>query len=489
MSSVVAPVDLAVVIALDEEFDVFLRLLGEEPEKERDDEHGGYYYLTKLATEDGGYTCVIRFVGEKGPSEALKATDRLIERWKPTTVVVLGICAALRDDLKLGDVVIAKQVDGYLQEVKAVPSKRGGFVFKHRGEVYRSDHIYLEEVKHLRHVHKSEFKEWLASMKCAMQKIPKKRSKRLSEEGLLGDEPSVERVHLASGPVLSAAKDFAEWLHGRDDSIKALEMETVGVVSSAQSRSAPVRFLAVRGVSDLGDERKKVFDAIGGGVIREYAMTAATSYFQLLVRLGIFARLAPKSANAVKPTSKSRDRETSFVKRPVDGRGGPPRTQSRTPKRPSAVLGRRKVATTRGPKGSDQTSSDDVRAEFDGLVRNAKQVLTDVGRVGTRALFSELCGDSWLPSQEAIDEYGDRIRKAQEDGYIADAWGDDGLAPNHEHPKIRKARKALHTLQKFMDSDAFAEVAGEIEDEDEIIVKITNREFFDRYLTKMSLIA
>ena len=44
---------------------------------------------------------------------------------------------------------------------------------------------------------------------------------------------------------------------------------------AAQTRTMPKRALAIRGISDLGDDRKKELDAIEDGLLRRYAMRNA----------------------------------------------------------------------------------------------------------------------------------------------------------------------------------------------------------------------
>lgn len=54
-------------------------------------------------------------------------------------------------------------------------------------------------------------------------------------------------------------------------------MEAAGLVESAATRREPVRTLVIRGISDLGHERKKDLDKIGKGGLRRLAMRNATS--------------------------------------------------------------------------------------------------------------------------------------------------------------------------------------------------------------------
>ena len=64
-----------------------------------------------------------------GEQRAGRVTQRLLQQFTPATVVVLGIAAGISKDVKLGDVVVADQVESYLQQSKIVdvtPSDREG---------------------------------------------------------------------------------------------------------------------------------------------------------------------------------------------------------------------------------------------------------------------------------------------------------------------------------------------------------------------------
>lgn len=60
-------------------------------------------------------------------------------------------------------------------------------------------------------------------------------------------------------------------------------MEAVGVATAAWERQFPVKWLALRGISDHGDERKKVLDTTDGGAFRKVAMRSAAHYLKALL--------------------------------------------------------------------------------------------------------------------------------------------------------------------------------------------------------------
>jgi formylglycine-generating enzyme required for sulfatase activity len=297
-----AQVDVAIVVALEEEFEEFRKLLSTELTPISDQEYGGYDYSFESDSSTSHYRCVARVIGNKGPEGASLFADRMISRWNPTAIVMVGIAAGLHQDVRLGDVLVAEQVDAYLAETKAIPRGESDWTFNHRGKVFHGDHAFLQEIANLRFAHGPAFDNWQQAggheLTTGLSAVD---HQRLLDEAVLRHKPELMRVHLASGPVVGAARAFSDWLHNRNENIKALEMEAAGFVESAWSRASPVRALVIRGVSDLGDARKAKFDAIGGGFFRRLAMRNATRLLLTLLRAGV---LTVRSEEDVKNQSK-----------------------------------------------------------------------------------------------------------------------------------------------------------------------------------------
>jgi CheY-like chemotaxis protein/two-component sensor histidine kinase len=93
-------------------------------------------------------------------------------------------------------------------------------------------------------------------------------------------------------------------------------MEAAGVAAAAAERVSRARFIAVRGVSDLADERKSGFDGVRAGSIRTAAMSNALGLLGTLASLGAFSPdvlnhgnklLVAGHGNAAPETSKVED--------------------------------------------------------------------------------------------------------------------------------------------------------------------------------------
>ncbi len=284
-------VDLGIVIALKEEFRVFRELVPTELRAERDEKTGQYDYTFQLPGSP--HRCVVSFIGEMNPEPAALHTERLLARWNPRTVVMLGIAAGLHSDVRVGDVVVASQVDNYLASARAQPGTApGSFEFSLGGTVFHGDHDFLSRVRNLEFAHREHFLSWSQRCQESFSKlVPLEARAELVLQRLVRSEPELLDVHLASGPVVGAAQEFTQWLRSsRDRNLKALDMESAGLVASAFKRVNPTRTLVLRGISDSGDERKATLDALGEGSLRRLAMHNATALLWTLLRAGVLPR-------------------------------------------------------------------------------------------------------------------------------------------------------------------------------------------------------
>src|SRR5579859_4080702 len=136
------PIDVGIVIALQEEFDELFKDIQMRCRAVSDGQTGRAWYLFEHFSQgtQGNYSCVATFVGDMGLVPASLVTQSLINRWQPRLLVMPGIAAALSKDVLVGDVVVANQVDAYLENAKAVAARnQSGFAFEMSGEVYRTN--------------------------------------------------------------------------------------------------------------------------------------------------------------------------------------------------------------------------------------------------------------------------------------------------------------------------------------------------------------
>lgn len=286
--------DVGIVVALKEEFRELHKELGDAFTVEEVD--GQHYYVFSPRHEGAApeYRCVATYIGEMGPSRAAIVAEKLIQHWQPATVVSLGIAAGIHEDVKVGDVVVASQIDNYLDSGKAVDGT-AGFEIKRSGDSFQADHVLLGRVRNLEFKHAAIYGKWreLAQQRQAALGLP---MKTLLAGGLVRELPETCEAHLASGPLVGASAQFVAWLKAGDRAYKALEMEAGGLAITAHMSSGRTKALAIRGLSDYGDARKAQLDAVGAGALRRYAMGSAISFLWALLEAEALPRTSPAPA-------------------------------------------------------------------------------------------------------------------------------------------------------------------------------------------------
>ncbi len=296
LSLIANQIDVGIVVALQEEF---RELFDQIPQAaaDYDKEANAYFYQFVRAGLPGQrpYSCVATFAGGVGPTKAALRTSKLMSRWKVKTLVNLGIAAGLDDDVRLGDVVAVALADNYMERSKAIDAAGGcGFDFTLAGESFRPSADLLEHASNFEFAHPELFREWLATCAAMLKQLVHPTvADDLTRRGFLRAEPIIVQGHVASGPSVGASLAFKRWLKGRDRSYLALEMEVGGVLWAIYDEARPHKTIALKGISDFGDERKKDLDLIdrdadrpSAGALRAYAMRCALAALWSLLQAG-----------------------------------------------------------------------------------------------------------------------------------------------------------------------------------------------------------
>ncbi|MDI1451401.1 hypothetical protein [Polyangium sp. 6x1] len=283
------PVDLGIVVALQEEFRELLDMRGNDYTPHEDE------VLTSYRFERGPYRIVAAFVGDMGEAQATRVTERIIALHQPESLVVVGIAAGVHDDLRAGDVYVPPQAVQYMQDAKASPKKRkpSEFTLVPGAPAHRADHALLDAVRNFEFKHPDLYRRFRADCAADLQALVTDAATRdrLFDENLMRREVTLlADGHVATGPVVGAATAFSAWIRTHDRNVKALEMESAAVLLAAQTRGTPKRAIAIRGISDYGDKRKKTLDQIGGGALRKYAMRNAVRLLWALLDAGALPR-------------------------------------------------------------------------------------------------------------------------------------------------------------------------------------------------------
>jgi nucleoside phosphorylase len=286
--------DLGLLIALPDEFRELKRQFGTGLKPFQDEQTKTTYYFFDLSSDDPErpYSCVAVFAGGMGTAKASLLTQKLLLRWHVTTIVNVGIAASLDKDVLLGDVVAVSLADNYMERVKAVDALTadGGFEFVVAGEPFRSAADLVRKAENFEFAHPDIYETSRAACGDRLKEMLDVRIyEDLLERNVGRDMPLLHVGHIASGPIVGDSPRFVSWLRGqRDRTYLALEMESGSVLWAVYEAASRTGGIAIRGISDFGDGRKKEFDAIGKGKLREYAMHNALVVLRGLAKSGAF---------------------------------------------------------------------------------------------------------------------------------------------------------------------------------------------------------
>jgi nucleoside phosphorylase len=263
-------VTIGVLTPLKEEWEELIRVF---PVVATQPANGGFYYVLDAGIDR--VRLVGTYVGEMGPLPASHRAGRLIDHFKPDLVALAGIAGALDRDIQLGDVVAATEVNHFAATSKTVGGGKH-YKFEYSGKHFSPEFVLAECHRHFSQAG-SAHAQWQHDARRARIAL-----------GMI-DDPKLRSVlprdhagHVASGDTVGAAKAYAIELLGIDRKFLALEMEAAGVAAAAKERPNPVWWIAVRGISDFSDARKRQLDRTGKRAWRRYAMHNAASYLRAL---------------------------------------------------------------------------------------------------------------------------------------------------------------------------------------------------------------
>jgi nucleoside phosphorylase len=188
----------------------------------------------EVGTVPGAPWRVAMVLTGEGNANAAVLAERAIARFSPRALLVVGIAGALKDDVELGDVVVATWVHGY----HGGKDDDAGFRARPRG--WGAAH-QLEQVARMVDVRE----EW-----ADLLPWPAK--------------PAVHFKPIAAGEVVlnSRSSALAVQLREHYDDAAAIEMESAGAGAAAHlNASLPV--LTIRGISDKADGEKHLSDTAG----------------------------------------------------------------------------------------------------------------------------------------------------------------------------------------------------------------------------------
>ena len=222
---------VVVVTTMDTEF----RAMRDHLDSWSEDWHKAGTYFVPGQMRDVPWPVILMITGP-GNNGSSALSERAIRTFEPRALLVVGVAGSLKDDVKLGDVVVADWIHSY----HGGKEDEDGFHARPRGGP--AGHR-LEQVAYAA----SLTVPWWEPLTGAVR-------------------PRVHVKPIASGEVLLNSPDdslawqldrggLREWLRRHFNDAAAIEMESAGAIRAAQLNDG-LPFLAIRGISDRADGTK-----------------------------------------------------------------------------------------------------------------------------------------------------------------------------------------------------------------------------------------
>lgn len=242
-------IDFAIITALPIEREAVVRRLENCRKQQFDDEPLTFYTGTlEIPSEANPYTVVVTQLLEMGISDAAIATTRVIGRWQPRNVIMVGIAGGVQGKAALGDVLVSQYA--YYYE----PGKATADGFESRGRQFNSDLMLYGRAQHY------EAAEWMGEIHVARPDA--------------GDEATLPQVSfgpIACGEQVIASVEALDEIKKQCPKMIGVAMEGAGAAKGALSSGDPPRYLEIRGVSDYAGPDKN-------DGWHEYAANAAAAF-------------------------------------------------------------------------------------------------------------------------------------------------------------------------------------------------------------------
>ena len=208
-----------------------------------------YVGTVSVPGEGKPFTIVVTQLPDMGNADASITTTRVIQRWQPRNVLMVGIAGGVEGKAALGDVAVAQYAHYY------EPAKLAANGIEHRGRQFNSTLLLYSRAQHY------EAAEWKGEIHTA-------------RPDTVGGEPKLPEVRF--GPigcgekVIANLEELAE-IQRQCPKMIAVAMEGAGVAKAVLSEGYSPRYLEIRGISDYAGPDKH-------DGWHEYAANAAAAF-------------------------------------------------------------------------------------------------------------------------------------------------------------------------------------------------------------------
>ncbi len=236
-------IDIAVITAIEDEFDAVKNCFENWKPVKIDDDPNTYFVSNIPLYSGKNVSLVLALMSEMGLTAATNITTKIIQKFSPKKVFMVGICGGVKGSVELGDIIVANTTWDYgCGKIKPKSSNNDG---------YYSFEASPNQI--------SISPDTADNLKFSANEIIEK----ISQEWNSSHQDKPIHPKLFIGPMPSGASVicdttlFNEIIKPQHRKCLALDMETYGVYYSVKNTSTnSIEFLSIKSVSDFADNDK-----------------------------------------------------------------------------------------------------------------------------------------------------------------------------------------------------------------------------------------
>jgi nucleoside phosphorylase len=222
-------IDIAIITAIEVERKAVCEVFN-LTDKDREFKDTRVYWRGRLQLADNCfYEIVVAQCSDMANIDAALITSDILHHWSPQALLMVGIAASAKDQVKLGDVVAGKEIY-YYERGKETPEGKSL-----EPKIILADSLLWNRV--------SALPEWQPKLGIA---------KPDNSENL----PKLHLEVIASGEKVIANEEIRNHIVKQNRKIAAIEMEGYGFSRATWSSISQPRWLVIRGISDDGSKNK-----------------------------------------------------------------------------------------------------------------------------------------------------------------------------------------------------------------------------------------
>jgi nucleoside phosphorylase/tetratricopeptide (TPR) repeat protein len=196
------------------------------------------------------YTVVLAGIGKAGNASASALAKEMIERYRPSVILLVGIAAGMRNEVRIGEVVIVERVVAYEHEALTVgqdgtrQTEPQPKIFDIHDRIRQQIFHYNPDVKRLT--------DMFAQIMGTFPPQPEGREEEWQKH-VASSFTCTAWVTIASGEKLLRDPQKLREVRRLHRKVAAADMEAEGIATACGNR---VPWLVIRGISDFGDQLK-----------------------------------------------------------------------------------------------------------------------------------------------------------------------------------------------------------------------------------------